>query len=138
MSGTIVSIRAALESHLSAMAEALPTAYQGGKGFTPVDGAPFQHCAVLWGQPVDTTQGRKLTLESGMFQVTLMYPEGDGTGDAEAQADAVRAWFKPPQVLINGSVRVQITKTARITAGFPSDGRWAVPISIPWESWIAG
>lgn len=131
------AIRKALEKHLLAMTGSLPLFVENGS-YSPVDGVPYQRCAVIRAEPESVTQGRKLTKEHGFFQITLMYPEGDGTGDAEEYAGLVKQRFKPVQALETDGVTVQLTEAVHVVSGFASSGRWAIPISIHWMAYITG
>lgn len=131
-------IRKALEKKLAALAGGLPTSYQNFPFDPPEDGGPYQRCAVLHADPVSPTMGRKLIHHTGVFQVTLMYPEGQGTAAVEAQAKKIVAHFVAPQTLAEGGIKVNIIDAVKVVSGFPSDGRFAVPVSIPWSAYISG
>lgn len=131
------AIRKALEDHLLTMAGSLPLAVENGS-YEPTEGVPYQRAAVLRAEPEAVTMGRKLTKEHGIFQVTLMFPEGEGTGDAEEYAKLIKARFKPVQAITADGVKVQLTEAVHVVSGFPSSGRWAVPISIQWMAYIPG
>jgi hypothetical protein len=130
-----VNIRRAIEKKLALLTPALSTAYEN-LTFTPVANVPYQRVNLLLADPEDLVKGRGLTKLQGIAQITLFYPQGNGTKDAGERAELVKAHFKPLQTLLEGSTEVQITDTARIATGYPDGDRYVVPISIPWYCYI--
>jgi hypothetical protein len=137
MNDSYADARNALERHLAEMPGNLPTAFENVR-FTPEDGVAYQRCGMLWDSPIDGTMGRKLKKIGGIMQVTLMFPEGRGTDDASAQAAKIVDLFKPPMVIQEGGLRVCVVDPTKVANGFPSDGRWAVPVSVPWHAYVPG
>jgi hypothetical protein len=129
-------IQAALEKRLNAIASPLPGPVEN-KAYTPVAGTPYQKIAFMPATPEDITMGRKLTQYQGLFQVSLLYPQGEGRGAAQTRAQAIRAHFKPPMTLTESGVNVQINDTTRIAAGYQDGDRWVVPVTIPWYAYIS-
>ena len=130
---SIALIQAALEQRLATLTPALATAYENA-AFTPVTGTPYQRINMLVNRPVDHAVTLDVTEQRGIFQVTLMYPQGTGRGEAQARSALIANLFKPPLTLTNGAVKVEINKTTHIAGGMPDGDRWAVPISIYWQS----
>lgn len=130
---SIIKIQAALEKKLATLTPKLATAYEN-TAFSPVTGTPYQRVNLLVNRPVDHAFTLDVTEERGIFQVTLMYPPGTGRGEAQARAEAIRALFKPPQILAEGGVKITLTSTVQIGSGAPSGERWMVPLSIYWRS----
>ncbi|NSX15981.1 DUF4128 domain-containing protein [Cupriavidus taiwanensis] len=124
------AIRKALETRLNAMAPPLPTAWQNVQ-FTPVPGVPYQRADLLPGAPENPAFGDYYR-EVGVFQVSLMYPQGAGPGAADARAKAVREWFSRGTTLIADGIAVVIQRTPAIAAGYADGDRWRVPISIQY------
>jgi hypothetical protein len=81
-----VSIRKALEIKLAALSPSLATAYENAAFTPPAAGTPYQEAYLLPGRPDNAEMGAKNYLEVGVFQVTLKYPLGNGTADAQARA----------------------------------------------------
>lgn len=131
------AIRRALETRLDAMTPQLATAFEN-VSYTPVDGTPYQRANVLPATPDNSTKGAGMRTERGVFQVTLFYPEGVGSADAQARADAIVAWFKRGTSMTNGGVTTIVTHTPAKAGGFNKDGRYVVPVSIRYQADIFG
>lgn len=129
---TLSLIKAALEKRLLAITPALATATENN-AYTPVTGTPYQRVSHLPNDPVDHAVTLDVTEDRGIFQVSLMYPINAGRVPADTRAQAIRDQFKPPLILTEGAVRVQILKTPHIAGGFPDGDRWHVPVSISWQ-----
>lgn len=123
---TQTNIRAALEKALAAMSPALSTAYEN-KTFSPVVGTAYQKAATLFAEPDNPEIGSGYQ-ERGIFQVTLMYPKGEGAGAATARAALLRATFARGSTFTYGGTTVIIERTPEVGAGFNDGDRWAVPV----------
>lgn len=132
-------IRKALEKRLLAMASGLAataTAMENGS-FNPVAGTPYQRVNLLPATPDNSEQSGKNYFERGIFQVTLCYPSGKGSGAVEAQADRVKAAFKRGTSTTESGVRVIVMLTPKITPGYPDGDRWCIPISVTYQAQIS-
>lgn len=125
-----VDIRGALQSRLAATSGIPSIAYEGIE-FTPVVGTPW--CEAIFvpaGNGGPSTTGQLIRHE-GSFEVSLVYPTGNGTGLAEAMADAVKARFKVTDLAMVGSTTVRFRYAERRQALIDTD--WIrIPISIGW------
>lgn len=130
-----INIRRALEKTLAALTPELSTAFENTK-FTPVVGTPYQRANLLRASPADLEMSRTLTELSGIFQVTLFYPIGNGTNDIEERAEIVKALFKPPMSIAESGTVVNIFNTTKIATGYIDEDRYVVPISIPWTAQV--
>ncbi len=130
------NVRRALEQRLAAMSPAIPTAWENVH-FTPTVGTAWQRANMLPAAPDNTMLGPREWMEIGIFQVTLFYPQGVGSADAQARAEAVREHFKRGTTLSHSGVTTIITHTPAKAAGFVSGGFYAVPISIRYQACIA-
>src|SRR5258706_11221569 len=88
------NVRYALESRLATVAGLPAIAYEGVR-YTPVPGTPFVEPVIvpLSERPVTMGDGH-LVLHEGIFMVMLVYPNGKGSGAADAMANAVKSKFK--------------------------------------------
>lgn len=129
-------VRAALEKRLGTLSPAIATAYEN-LGFAPTSGTPYQKTFLMRGAPDNTIMGDKVFEEVGIFQVSLMYPQNVGAGDAEARAELIRTHFKRGQTLNEDGIRVHITRTPTIPQGRPDGDRWHIPVTIRWHAYIA-
>lgn len=131
-----LAVRRALETRLLAMSPALPCAMEN-VAFTPTQGTAYQRANMLPAAPDNTMLGPREWMEIGIFQVTLFYPQGAGSAEAQTRAEAVRSHFKRGTTLSHSGVTTIITHTPAKAAGFVSDGFYAVPISIRYQACIA-
>lgn len=126
-------IRQALESHLAALPDSLPTVWQNRRdeeGFNA--NAPHQKAFLLPANTVAKGLREKVELHSGIFQVNLCYPAGIGTYDVETHAAALKEHFKGRKLVADG-VQVAIRGIPSIAA--PSSlTPYVVPVTIRYES----
>ena len=125
------TIRAALELALASLAPAIDTAWQNVP-YTPVTGRPYQAAYLLPAEPNNHSMGDGSRQESGIFQVSLMYPPGQGTSAAGARAEMIRDLFHRGAGFTKGDLTVQIERTPEIADGREDDDRWMVPVKIRW------
>jgi hypothetical protein len=131
-------VRQALDKHLAGMTGALAnTIYENETREAPADAAmPYQKCFLLPAQPDNSVVGAGEYCAMGVFQVSLMYPLGNGPGDAATQAELLRSRFKRGTTITEGGLNVQVTHTPQIARGFEDAGRWHVPVSVRWQAWV--
>jgi hypothetical protein len=73
-----------------------------------------------------------LTLRQGLFQVSLFYPSGSGTGTAESKADDVKSKFVPGTYLTQNTTTVRIRYAERGQCQIEPD--WImVPVTVGWD-----
>lgn len=126
-------IKAALETALNAMTPALPTAWEN-KPYTQT-AAAYQRVSMLPAPAVNPAYD-STTLETGIMQVSLVYPEGVGAKDAIARAGLLRTTFARGVSFISGGVKVTITRTPTIAPALFESGRYVLPVSIPYFAYI--
>lgn len=124
-----VAIRAALESALNGMSPSLSTAWEN-VNFTPTPGTAYQKANLLFAEPNNPEMGNNLKQELGIFQVTLMYPQNQGTALANARAELIRTTFHRAASFTSGGVTVTVEQTPQVAPGFSDGDRWAVPVKI--------
>ncbi len=132
---SISSIRIALETHLSNMANPISYAWENVP-FTPVAGVPYASVFLLPATPANPTLGDAYYREQGIFQVTLRFPLQAGPKTAADKAEAIRTAFKRGTTLTSGTVKVIIDRTPEIGEGRVDGDRWSVPVKIRWFSSI--
>lgn len=125
------TIRAALEAALASLTPAIDTAWQN-VSYTPVTGRPYQAAYLLPAEPANHSMGDGSRQERGIFQVSLMYPPGQGTAAVGARADMIAALFKRGASFAKGDLTVQIERTPEIADGREDGDRWMVPVKIRW------
>lgn len=129
---SLAQIRNALESAVDGMTPPLPTAHQG-ETFAPVIGTPWLEIFFLPATPDNPTMGDGFYIETGILQVTLHYPAGEGTAAATARAEAIRALLKRGATFNAGTI-VQITRTPSITDGEGDEGFIALIVRATWRA----
>lgn len=122
-------LRAALEEALAAMTPALPTAWEN-TSYTPVADVPYQRVSLLRAEPINAEYGANFQ-DSGILQVSLMYPPGQGAAPAEDRAQLLRTTFRRGASFTKNGLVVKIIRTPNILpAGTADDGRFVLPVSI--------
>ena len=132
---SLIAVRIALESKLSAMTPSLSTAWENVP-FTPVTGVPYAAAYLMPATPANPTMGDGYYREQGIFQVTLMYPLQAGPKTAADRAELIRAAFKRGTTLTKSTVSVIIERTPEIGQGRVDGDRWALPVKIRWYAGI--
>lgn len=122
-------IRAALEAALASLAPAIDTAWQN-MPYKPVVDRPYQAAYLLPAEPNNYSMGDGSRQELGIFQVSLLYPPGQGTAAAGARAEMIATLFKRGASFTKGDVTVQIDRTPEIADGREDGDRWMVPVKI--------
>lgn len=124
------TIRAVLESALATSIKPdIDTAWQNVP-YTPVTGRPYQAAYLLPAEPENYSMGDGSRQERGIFQVSLMYPTGQGTAAAAARAEMIAALFRRGASFTKDGITVQIERTPEIADGRADDDRWMVPVKI--------
>lgn len=128
---SLANIRSALESAVDGMTPSLVTVHQG-ESYDPVIGTPYAAIYLLPALPENPTMGDGFYREAGILQVTLNYPAGEGTADATARAEAIRALFRRGATFGYGGTVVQVDRTPAITDGEGNEGFIAVIVRVRW------
>ena len=132
---SIVKIRAALESQLLTITPVIPTVFEN-MPYTPVNGAPYQRADLLPAETQSPSFGDNFRRETGIFQVMLCYPTVNasdlyqGSGDANARAELIRASFVRRTSLVFGGVYVIIERHPSVGAAIIAGDRFCLPVRI--------
>lgn len=108
----------------------LPTAWENDE-FVPQDGVAYQQINILWAKPENPSY-KGFHRERGYMQITLQYPSGVGSGDANTQAELIRSRFPLGKSFTSGQITVTVSGTPAISPGRNDGDRWAVPVKIPF------
>ena len=127
-------IRAALDTRLESLSPAIATAYEGRTFAPPVTSVPYQSVHLLPARPDNPTLTEQLRVDTGIYQVTLLYPREGDTATVDARVGALQSHFAAGTVLTSGTISVRIVGTPAIAAGMPAGDRWAVPVSIRYRT----
>lgn len=126
-------IRTILEGHLAAMPQPMPTVWQNRKptgGFD--ENKPHQKAFLLRAANRSYGLREKTTLHSGIFQVNLCYPSGNGIAEIEARGVALQEHFKGQILTLDG---VTVTIRGKPSIADPiSISPYVVPVSIRYQS----
>lgn len=132
---SLARIKVALETRLKAMASLLPTQWENS-AFTPPSDAPYQTVHLLPAEPVNPSilgvAGSEMYRETGIFQITLVYPARGGAGTALAKAEAIRDWFPRGGSYVYGGVTAVVARTPRIGPAMVQDDRYVLPVSVTY------
>lgn len=131
MSG-IREIRSALETRLASVSGSPQIGWDNTE-FEPPAGEVILLAHLLRGETVSRTLGTpELTMEQGIFQVSVLAPRGSGSKSAEDVADAVREHFPKGLSLSSGGLSVRIARRGSVTPA-RQDGAWhRIDVSIPY------
>ena len=109
-----ITIRSILETQLATIVPKVSTQYENVV-FTPVTNVPYQSAYLLMNKTNDVTiSDSGVIRDSGIFQVTLRYPIGNGTVVAMTQAEKIRVAFRKGYLPTKDGHRVLCDKTPDI------------------------
>lgn len=128
---SILLVRRALEIRLNAISPAIDTAFEN-TSYTPANGVPYQRAEMLPAKPDNSVMGAKFYFEQGIYQVTLCYPQGTGTADAQSRALLIQQTFKRASSSSNGGLSTMVTATPEIGRAYQDGDRYCIPVSIPY------
>ena len=126
-------IRVALEKRLLPVVGTAHTVFEN-QTYTPTTNVPYQNLHHLFNAALDRALTIDVVERSGVLWVKLFYPLGNGRLPAQTLAAAIAAQFKPVQTLVEGAIKVEITRTAEVAQGTRDGDRWMVPVSVEWRS----
>lgn len=109
------------------------TAYQNAV-FQVVVGVPYQLIHIVTFKPDEPTQGGGYYREHGVFQVTLVYPVGVGTGAIIARAELIRSYFKKGMSFVNSGITVVIPDTPEFGYLQGSADNISLPVKIVYRA----
>lgn len=131
---SVLKIRAALETALTAMSPALATAWENTT-YTPTAGAPYQRVTMTFAEPVNIEYGRSFQ-QGGLFGVTLCYPQGAGPADAAARIELLRSTFYRGAAFSADGLTTLVARTPLILAATLEGDRYVVPVQVPFLATI--
>jgi len=131
---SVIKIRAALETALTAISPPLATAWEN-TAYTPTAGTPYQRVSMLFEPPLNTEYGRGFQ-QGGMLVVALCWPQGDGMADLSARIELLRAVFPSGAVFTADGLTTQVARTPLILAAILEGDRYVVPVQVPFLATI--
>ncbi len=123
-------IRAALELRLDSMNAQIPTAWENVI-FNPPEEI-YQRAYLLPSTTQNPTFGDSLYRESGIFQISIYAPFGEGTERAILQGEEIRSWFYRGLTLIYNNVKVIINGTPYFSPAMNEGNLYILTVSIPY------
>ncbi len=130
-------LQAALNDRLSDEFPTMPVAWEN-RSFTPVVGTPYLKANLLRADSEVITLGPNPYKERrGIFQVSCMYPAGEGWGNATSKAAEVAAAFPDSSSFVYNGLTVNIVEST-VNSGLPGDGWYMVPVSIRYSCTFRG
>ena len=130
------NIRLAFEKKLIAMPSGLgasKTAFENVT-FTPTVGTAYQRSVLAPTTPENPTLGDGYFREVGFYQVVLSYPKGTGVGNITTMAELVQDYFKRGTTLVEGSDKIIIDRSIKLSPVYINDNRADITIRIRYYS----
>lgn len=140
--GALGNIRAALETDLLSVS-GIPTlgnwSVDNGPQYKPVEGTPWIRVQVQQTSRRPANRGSNPSYRrEGVFIVSIMWPKGLGSGDAETLADAIQSRYGVGEVKTSGGQNVRFDYSE---AGEPDgdlDPAWyLLPVVTAWYTYEA-
>jgi hypothetical protein len=134
-SGTYDAIRSALDVALSGY-QASNVAWENSE-FEPTVGTSWLRPTFMPAEPEQADLGdsgrNRLT---GIYQVSVFAPTGEGAGEAESKAEDLVTYFKRGKTFVSGGVTVRVRRAWRSAAAQEADW-YHVPVSVMWFAYAA-
>jgi hypothetical protein len=127
-------IEAALNAQLIANANGVDISWTNYP-YTPALGTPYMRPTFLSAQPDPWVTGAETNYHTGVYQVDLIYPAGEGSAAVNAQADIIIAAFKQATKLTYSTIDTIIKSSGRGVG--KQDGDWYfMPVNIRYECFL--
>jgi hypothetical protein len=132
--GIETKIFRALTDHLDSflVADKTAVAYPGSQ-FVPVPSKPFLRPALLL-NPTLAFDLVRTNVYSGIFQISVFWPEQQGLVAPLEKASAVAAHFQRGYRLVREGIRVDIVNPPSVGSALQEPGWLQMPVSIPFRS----
>lgn len=122
-------IRSLLETAVANMSSPISIAPENVE-FNPAPDVPYMALTLLLATPENPTLEPGFHRENGIFQISLKYPRGGGSGLCQSKAEAVRAVFPRGRSLTSGQITVTVSGTPEIAPGRTDGDRYVVPVKV--------
>jgi hypothetical protein len=138
MSDALPAVRRALERRLIALLPDLGAGIEVAFENASISPAgTYLEPRLLPADPDGSFYGSLTYLERGVFQVAIMSPLGKGAGSSEALGAKIRKHFARGTTLTENGIQTIVVDVPSQSRGFPDQGSWRTPVSIPWEALVA-
>lgn len=131
---SLVKIRQALETEIATFID-LPIANENVNFSAPI--GPYASTDLLFAEPFDSGYKDSDVLQRGYIQITLHYPTGQATGEADAKAELVRSTMKRGNSYLWAGQVINVERTPEITGGQVENGRYTKRVRIRFYSQFA-
>ena len=135
------NIRTALDTRLLSVPGGIAAAWTAwdNKGLktAPAITQPYQITSLLPANPDTPGLSEQTTIYAGIYQVLLMMPINAGPLAGESAAQLIVNHFYAGLPLTYGGQTVRIRGTPAIAGGYVSGERYAVPVSIRYNSIVS-
>ncbi len=119
--------------HSFATTEEIPVSWEN-VDFTPPSG-PYLRGFLLPATTVAAGLGTSAhNMHTGVYQIDVIYPAGQGWGDCASMAEKVRKNYKRGSSLQSGAIIIENASTG---PAMREDGRYKIPVSVNYRAWLA-
>jgi len=131
---SFAEVQQLLEQKLATLVTAAEVHWENAPFTPPTDGSPWYRVTFMPGTPFRGTLGENGFSElRGIFQVSVFYPAGGGSGTARAKADAIVSLFKSGTSLVGSSLSLLVEMSWREAALNEPDW-YHVPVRVRWRA----
>lgn len=120
-------IKQAFETDLMTF-EPLPTEFENDDFDVP--NGPYRQVFFLWPRPENPTYGDGHYRQRGILQVSLHYPIGEGSGEADLSGGKYREHFARGLSLTGNGVTTIIDETPEVGSGSKQGDRYVVVVRV--------
>lgn len=130
----ISDIRQALETHLAALANHLPTAWENVP-YTPALNTAYQWVWLL-PAPSGNPMFGDVSEERGILQIQLYYPHARGSLAAQTEAQRIMDHFPRGLTLTQDGQRVLVHQWPYMSPGRIDNGWYVLTVSVPYSAFV--
>lgn len=130
---SIKKIRDALEGQLATLVGTVPVAWEN-KQFSPKIGTAYLRVNLLPAQTQNPSFGGVHNRETGILQVMVTFPSGNGSAAAAAWVETIRDGFARGSSFTSSGVTVRILRQPSVGAALQTGDWFAIPVSITYQA----
>ena len=135
---SITNIRTALDTRLLSVLGGISSTWTAWDNkalkTAPTASIIYQIVSLLPARPDNPTLDEQTQIHAGIYQVLLMLPANASSLPGETLAQAISDHFYAGLALSYGGQTVRIRGTPIIAAGYQTGDRYAIPISVRYNS----
>jgi hypothetical protein len=128
-------VRTIFESTLNdwASAEGIPVAWEN-VSLTPEPDVTYLRAFMLWAPTIAPDVSARMRSLYGIFQVSVVAPQGTGPGAAEDMVAAIGDLFPPTQPMRLAGVTVWMLQPMSQAPAMPEADRFVIPCSVQFQA----